>query len=82
MPMSLHALTFSFIMIADGLWQFPRVGRMARINAEMATAPPEQRQGYDALGYPPTQPRNVRIMGLVMVVAGIVAAVAPLLGQK
>jgi hypothetical protein len=80
--LSLHALTFSIIMIAVGLWQFRRAGRMARIDAEIAAAPPEQRQSYDALGYPPTRPRSVRLMGALMIAAGLAAALIPLLAQK
>ncbi len=68
-------------MIAVGLWQFRRAGRMVRINAEIASATQEQRQGYDAIGYPPTQPRTIRIMGAVMVAAGVVAAALPLLQE-
>jgi cytochrome oxidase assembly protein ShyY1 len=76
--MNLHALTFSIIMIAVGLWQFRRAGRLARLNAELDAATPEERRSWDALGYPSTRPKWVRLTGAAMIAAGVAAAVAPM----
>ncbi len=80
--MNLHALTFSIIMIGAGLWQFRRAGRLAHLNAEIDAAAPEDRRAWDAIGYPSTRPKWVRICGVVMIFLGVVAAVAPLLAGR
>ena len=69
--MSPHALSFPVLMLGVGAWQFWRAGRMARINAEIAAAPPEQRQVYEAQGYPPTEPVKVRLIGALLVAVGL-----------
>jgi len=58
-------------MIGLGLWQFWRAGRMARTNAEIEAATPEQRQIYEAHGYPPTAPAKVRIIGAALIAVGV-----------
>ena len=65
--MTPHALTFPVIMIAVGLWQFRRAGRMARINAELDAASREDRQAWEAQGYPPTHPARVRLIGTLRI---------------
>ena len=69
--MSPHALTFPGIMIAIGLWQFRRAGRMARAKAELDAATVEQRRIFEAHGYPPLDAGRTRIIGVALIAIGL-----------
>ena len=69
--MSPHALTFPVIMLGVGLWQFRRAARLTKVNAEYEAATVEQRQIYDAHGYPPADPAKARIIGALLVAIGL-----------